>query len=54
MNQVFDWCVAYLEWLAPVIGMTYQEINIWLFIVIQPGLIVLFFVLWVRARSRCV
>jgi hypothetical protein len=55
MNELFDWCVSFLIWAAPQVGMTYQEINIWLFVIIQPGLIVLFAYLWLRARrsKRC-
>jgi hypothetical protein len=52
MNAFFDWCVQFLIWLAPYFGMTYQEINIWLFVIIQPGLIVLFFVLWILAKRK--
>lgn len=52
MNDVFNWCVWLLEVTAPMVGMTYQEINIWLFVIIQPALIVLFFVLWLQARKK--
>lgn len=50
MQQIFDWCVAFLHWFAPYVGMNYVEINIWLFIVIQPALIALFLYLWLRER----
>ena len=52
MREVFDWCVQFLYWLAPKIGMNYVEINIWLFIIIQPALILLFAYLWLRERNR--
>tara|TARA_R110002096_G_scaffold211657_1_gene399077 strand:- start:697 stop:891 length:195 start_codon:yes stop_codon:yes gene_type:complete len=52
MNDFFNWCVWLLEVTAPMVGMTYQEINIWLFVIIQPALIVLFFVLWIRAINK--
>jgi hypothetical protein len=35
-NSSFDWCVWVLEVIAPRIGMTYNEINIWLFVIIHP------------------
>jgi len=36
MNTIFDWCVDLLEYLAPLAGMTYKEINVWLFVIIHP------------------
>ena len=33
-------------------GMTYKEISIWLFVIIQPALIVLFFALWLREKRK--
>ena len=39
INDLFDLCVWILEVVAPRIGMTYNEINIWLFVVLQPVLI---------------
>ena len=39
INELFDLCVWILEVVAPRIGMTYNEINIWLFVVLQPVLI---------------
>ena len=32
--------------------MTYQEINIWLFVVIHPLLTTVFFVLWIQAKAK--
>ena len=52
MNDFFNWCVWLLEVAAPMVGMTYQEINIWLFVIIQPALIVLFAVLWLREKYK--
>ena len=36
MNIIFDGCVDLLENLAPLAGMTYKEINVWLFVIIHP------------------
>jgi len=36
MNTVFDWCVKLLVFLAPYFGMTYKEINVWIFVIIWP------------------
>ncbi len=52
MNDTCDWCVRALIWLAPRVGMTYKEINVWLFVLLQSALIMLFCGLWPRARRR--
>ena len=54
MNEIFDWCVDFLEWLAPLLGMSYKEINVWLFVILMPGIIlmqgVLCLYLWQRLK----
>ena len=39
-------CIQFLRDIASVTGLSYEEINVWLFIILQPSLILLFFVLW--------
>ena len=34
----FNWCVKSLYIIADIIGITYEEINIWLFVIIVPTL----------------
>lgn len=36
MKATFDACVTLLEWLAQILGMTYIEINVWLFCILLP------------------
>ena len=36
MNEIFDWCVDLLYYLAGMTGLTYKEINVWLFVIIHP------------------
>jgi len=36
VNTIFDWCVELLEYVAPLVGMTYKELNVWLFVIIHP------------------
>lgn len=54
MDWVFDWCVDFLEWLAPLLGMSYKEINVWLFVIVMPGAILILVILrmyfWLRLR----
>lgn len=41
MNQIFDWCVNVLISWANVFGMTYKEINVWIFVILWPLLTIL-------------
>ena len=36
IDVTFDWCVRLLYSVANVIGITYEEINVWLFVIIIP------------------
>ena len=51
---MIDWIfwtgVELLKQAALMTGTTYQEINVWLFIVIHPLITVLFIFLWLKAR----
>jgi hypothetical protein len=35
-NNVFYWCVEFLQKLAKILDMTYEEINVWIFCIIEP------------------
>jgi len=54
MNQIFDWCVNVLVYWANVLGITYKEINVWIFVVIWPILTILWMViiLWQQRKIR--
>jgi hypothetical protein len=43
MSDVCNWCIRFLYKVSDYLGMSYEEINVWLFIIIQPGLIIYFF-----------
>ena len=36
VDVIFDWCVKFLYLVADFFGITYEEINIWLFVIIGP------------------
>ena len=36
IDVTFDWCVRLLYSVANAIGITYEEINVWLFVIILP------------------
>jgi ABC-type uncharacterized transport system involved in gliding motility auxiliary subunit len=38
-DRIFDLCVELLVWMADKMGMTYKAINVWIFCVIVPAII---------------
>lgn len=36
IDNIFNWCVYFLYDVAGVLGITYEEINVWLFVIIVP------------------
>ena len=40
IDVIFDWCVIFLHSTAHIIGISYEEINIWLFVIIVPILFI--------------
>lgn len=36
MNDLFDYCVDVLYYIAAHTGLTYKEANIWIFVIIHP------------------
>ena len=52
MVKICNWCIQFLRDMAILTGFSYEEINVWLFIIIQPGLIILFFILWIKEKRK--
>tara|TARA_R110002153_G_scaffold52366_6_gene146887 strand:+ start:120 stop:299 length:180 start_codon:yes stop_codon:yes gene_type:complete len=52
ISSLFKICVRILEVIGDVTGMGYDLANIVIFIILQPGLILLFFVLWRIERNK--
>ncbi|HNW90124.1 MAG TPA: hypothetical protein PKN48_10710 [Bacteroidales bacterium] len=52
MNQFFDLCVWLLQVSANFLGISYQAINIWLFVIIHPLITLLFLLLFVRKSIK--
>ena len=51
IDQFFLWCVWVLEIIGVVTGMGYELANVVIFVILQPGLILLFFILWRRQKK---
>ena len=53
IEQFFLWCVWVLEVIGEVTtGMGYELANIVIFVILQPGLILLFFIMWRFEKKR--
>ena len=56
MQELFQICVDILRWIASETGITYEEANIWIFVIIHPlltlGLLIRTIVLKKRLQTR--
>lgn len=52
INDFFLWCVWVIEVIGEVTGMGYELANIVIFVILQPALILLFFILWIKEKKR--
>jgi len=52
IDFIFKVCVIVLVDLANLIGISYEAINIIIFVFLQPALILLFFILWRKERTK--
>jgi hypothetical protein len=54
MNELFNWCCDTITVWAKLLGCTYEELNIYLFVIMQPLIVVIQFViiviLWFKYR----
>lgn len=51
MDAIFDWCVNVLVYFAGIFGITYKEINVWVFVIIWP-ILTLILVIWLVLQQR--
>ena len=51
-NNLFNDCVELLVWLATKFNLTYKEINVWIFIIIEPIVFfgMLFYILYLNNK----
>ena len=52
INDFFNWCVYILEVIGDVTGMGYELANIVIFVILQPLLILIFFILWRKEINK--
>jgi len=46
ISNFFNWCVYVIEVIGNFTGMGYELVNIFIFVILQPSLIILFYILW--------
>ena len=52
IDETFNFCVRLLYDLGSLIGITYEEINVWLFVIIWPIASLLLFAEVIRLRLK--
>jgi len=52
IHDFFNWCVWVLEVISEFTGMGYELANIVIFVIVQPALIILFYVMWRREKNK--
>ena len=56
MSEMTKWffleCVNFMRLLASYTNTTYQEINVIIFIILQPALVLFFFILWKIEKKK--
>ena len=41
IDTTFDWCVGLLYTTANFLGVTYEEINVWVFVIVLPTILLI-------------
>ena len=59
INIIFDWCVNFLMNVASAIGVTYEALNVFIFVIMVPAVIGLsiainLYFIWKSVRHECV
>ena len=51
-NEFFNWCVLVLEIIGDLTGLGYEAANILIFVIIQPSLIIILYLLWKYEKKK--
>ncbi len=52
IDETFNFCVRLLYEIAGILGISYEEINVWLFVIIWPIVSLLLFTEVIRLRLK--
>lgn len=50
MDEIFWICVRIIEVMSNMLGITYEELNIWLFVIIHPIITLIFIILYIKYK----
>jgi len=51
-SSIFSECVELMRLMATLTGLSYKEINTIIFLILQPLLVLVFFLLWQREKTK--
>ncbi len=54
MDEIFNLCVDFLVWLARLTGMTYNEINVVIFVIIWPLFSIIMFIIIIIQHKKII
>ena len=54
ISDLFQLCVNVMHLLADLTNTTYKEINAIVFLIVQPSLVLIFFLLWRHEKKKTV
>ena len=52
MDEIFNYCVELLYYWGDIVGLTYEEINVWIFVIIEPIIFIIMLVWIIRLRKK--
>ncbi len=52
MDEIFNYCVELLYYWGDIVGLTYKEINVWIFVIIEPIIFIIMLVWIIRLRKK--
>ena len=52
LDCIFKTCVIFLVDLVKIVGISYEAINIIIFVILQPLLIIILFILWRKEKRK--
>ena len=54
INKVFDLCVDLLIWGGDKLGMSYEAINVWIFVIIEPVIFIAMILYIIHLRNKII
>ena len=51
-DKIFNWCVDILVKFAELLGLTYNEINVYIFVIITPLIFLIMFVIIITQQIK--